>query len=153
MKDREVLQRIGELVNATDAKSVVRLLSRWLAECAETIEHIDAKDETCKGHRALAARLACLVGDWPTMNGQDIFVSGDGSTLFVPIPRELAADCGHCDCDYCKAHPDVTPKWDTLALAANPKDRNGEHTWTVHLPDKSGLKLYGWQPAKGKVKR
>jgi hypothetical protein len=87
-----------------------------------------------------------------TMNGQPIFISDDGSTLFVPIPAELAAPVtGGCQCEYCKAHPDVPPRWDTLALAAKPKNNGGEYTWTVHFPDlnKAGLRMFGWRkPAK-----
>jgi len=81
-----------------------------------------------------------------TMSGQPIFISADRTTLFIPIPRELAADVsGRCTCPYCVAHPDITPKWDTLAIRANAKNKEGEHTWTVHLPDKSGLKMFGWK--------
>ena len=80
-----------------------------------------------------------------TMSGQPIFISADKSTLFIPIPRELAADVpGRCACPYCKEHPKITPKWDTLALRAKVGNTEGEHTSTVHLPDKSGLKMFGW---------
>ena len=68
------------------------------------------------------------------MNGQQIFVSNDGGTLFVPIPKELAQDIpGGCDCPYCKAHPNETPKWDCLALPAKPEAKTS-HVWTVHYP-------------------
>jgi hypothetical protein len=79
-----------------------------------------------------------------TMDGQSIYVSKDGSTLYVAIPRELAADVtGGCDCPYCKLHPDVAPKWDTVAMAAKPKGNKAERTWTVHCPDRGELKLWG----------
>jgi len=79
-----------------------------------------------------------------TMDGQKIYVSKDGSTLYVAIPREIAADVtGGCDCPYCKLHPDIAPKWDTVAIAAKPKGDKAERTWTVHCPDRGELKLWG----------
>ena len=81
-----------------------------------------------------------------TMNGQPIFVSHDESTLFIPIPADLAAPVtGGCQCDYCKAHRDVPARWDAIALRAKPKNTEGEHVWTVHLPDRGGLRMYGWR--------
>jgi hypothetical protein len=86
-----------------------------------------------------------------TLNGQPIYVSDNGSTLFIPIPVELAAPIGNtCGCPYCKAHPDEEPMWDALAIAAKPNTKGGgEHTWTVHFPGlrdgSHGLGMYGWR--------
>lgn len=64
------------------------------------------------------------------LNGVPITRVGD--TLFVPLPQLIQREIeGGCSCDFCKAHPDKIPAWDTLALAAS-----GEgHTWTVHYPE------------------
>lgn len=64
-------------------------------------------------------------------------------TLFVRLPIALQKPCGNCTCDYCKAHPNETPAWDTLAMAIptrhNPTNAGAkgsyQHTWTVHMPD------------------
>ena len=54
-------------------------------------------------------------------------------TVYVRIPADHAETiCGGCACDYCKAHPHLTPKWDTLCVPAG-RDAN-LHTWTVHMP-------------------
>jgi hypothetical protein len=55
-----------------------------------------------------------------------------GGKLFVALPVELQRTIeGGCSCAYCKAHPDKTPMWDTLAIDA----RAQRHTWTVHYPE------------------
>jgi hypothetical protein len=90
-----------------------------------------------------------------SMSGQQVYISLDGSTLYVPIPRPLAADTSHgCGCDYCKAHPDETPKWDALAIAAKAPSR-GHFTWTVHFPELRTSKwvtLHGWPLPKNDSK-
>lgn len=71
-----------------------------------------------------------------SMNGQRIYVDrlDKPTTIFVPIPRSLARDIdGGCQCDYCKAHPEIAPKWDCLAIPAG-MDGN-QHAWTVHMPE------------------
>lgn len=155
MDNNELLEQIGALVNATSIQAVIGQLGAWLDNYAAVVEKIDgaASGAKCLAYREVAGRLADLAalpdGERPgTMSGQAIYVSEDGSTLFIPLPRDLALNIdGGCDCEYCKAHPDVTPKWDALALAAKPKNRHGDHTWTVHFPNlnKAGLKLYGWK--------
>lgn len=53
-------------------------------------------------------------------------------TVFVALPvgtGELIQ--GGCRCPYCKDHPGLEPRWDTLAIDANGKGR----TTTVHYPD------------------
>ena len=55
-----------------------------------------------------------------------------GGTLFVALPVELQRTIeGGCQCPHCKAHPDKTPMWDTLAIDASAR----RHTWTVHYPE------------------
>lgn len=60
-----------------------------------------------------------------TRNGQT------RTTLYLHIPDELSTPCDGCSCDYCKAHPDRIPRWDTLAVC----DEHGGHSWTVHYPE------------------
>lgn len=53
-------------------------------------------------------------------------------TIFVPLPAEVRkAIQGGCECSYCKAHPNETPTWDTLAIDV----KCHYPTWTVHFPD------------------
>jgi hypothetical protein len=53
-----------------------------------------------------------------------------GSTQFVALPVIAQRPIeGGCDCRYCKAHPNRTPKWDTLAFVSS------TDAWTVHFPD------------------
>lgn len=52
-------------------------------------------------------------------------------TLFVALPPAAQTAIGYgCECPYCKAHPDKTPMWDTLAVAPH-----HNRTWTVHYPE------------------
>lgn len=52
-------------------------------------------------------------------------------TYFVRLPRHLRMEInGGCSCPYCKARPDETPKWDTLAI-----DPSSDSSWTVHYPE------------------
>ena len=57
------------------------------------------------------------------------------NTLYIRIPYELAKDCNGCDCPYCKAHPDLIPKWDVMAVSCKQGDYG--FTWTVHMPQVS----------------
>jgi hypothetical protein len=128
----------------------LRLLQYALAYAVANIDEAMADDlqADCDGleKELTALRDKANAGQTETMSGQNVYVSQDGSTLYVAIPRELAADIpGGCDCPYCKKHPDITPKWDTLALAAKPKGDTAEHSWTVHCPDRGALKLWGWK--------
>jgi hypothetical protein len=68
-----------------------------------------------------------------TLRSLRVRASKDGSTLFVVLPPEACEPVeGGCSCDYCKAHPDRTPMWDTLAVASDPRDK--PYTWLVHNP-------------------
>lgn len=75
----------------------------------------------------------------PNMNGTRVTYSADGSTIFIPLPRELWRPCGDCMCDECKANkktiPGYVPSWDTLAVASKPDPtRVIQSSWTVHMP-------------------
>ncbi len=69
-------------------------------------------------------------------NGGDVMLcqtirSNDtGSITWIDIPPGLAQpiDVG-CDCEYCKAHPNEIPSWDTLVV-----DPFALHTRTIHNP-------------------
>jgi hypothetical protein len=74
-------------------------------------------------------------------NGMSVLGRRDG-VVFIRLPDELAvpiaADPSNpgvpaCRCPYCKAHPELTPKWDTLAVQQ--QSGKPDHTWTVHMPD------------------
>lgn len=154
MKNDELLLKIGELINATSIEAVLGQLGEWMSGYADTAEKIVGaeSDIECYNYRVAAIKLSHLAENskkqptGETMNGQAIFVNDDGDALFVPIPKELAAPVpGGCQCDYCKANPELTPMWDTLALPAKAKNKQGEHTWTVHMPNKAGLKMLGWR--------
>lgn len=65
------------------------------------------------------------------MNGQPI-IAMFGGVVFVRLPAEQQRAIDSCSCPYCEAHPDETPRWDTVAV---PTDGRHGHTWTVHMPD------------------
>ncbi len=60
-----------------------------------------------------------------------------GNTVFIRLPDELQVVIeGGCKCPYCKEHPGVAAKWDTLAVGQEkPTDGRTDYTWTVHMPD------------------
>jgi hypothetical protein len=65
------------------------------------------------------------------MSGLKVKQGKDKRTLFVSLPVELRSPIpGGCHCNYCKAHPDQIPTWDTMAVAPDQR-----HTWTVHYPE------------------
>ena len=77
-----------------------------------------------------------------TMNGQPFFTAKNGGAIYVPLPRDVATPIdGGCGCSFCKAHPDITPAWDTVVIPLNEPHRCGvdgcERTWTttVHFPE------------------
>jgi len=81
-------------------------------------------------------------------NGMQVLGAYNGA-IFIRLPIALQKPCpgNSCQCDYCKAHPEETPAWDTLAVKI-PPDSNptmaGQpaseyHTWTVHMPDTSAF--------------
>ena len=55
--------------------------------------------------------------------------------IYLRLPAALQRDCGGCSCDYCKAHPEHTPTWDTLAIPMHETDKRNDTSWTVHMPD------------------
>lgn len=61
------------------------------------------------------------------------------TALYVRIPYEMALPCdGGCHCEYCKAHPNLTPKWDTLCLPLQVKKPSDNYAFTVHMPEACG---------------
>jgi hypothetical protein len=74
-----------------------------------------------------------LVG---SMAWQYFWYNEDETSIFVDIPAELAQPAGECCCDYCKAHPELTSRWDMMGIALLIKDNR---TWTVHNPTHAGL--------------
>lgn len=57
-------------------------------------------------------------------------ITSDG-TVFLPLPAAMRRPIIFgCNCPFCKAHPNETPSWDTLA--GHPDQR---WTWTVHFPE------------------
>lgn len=74
--------------------------------------------------------------EWPSLNGADIRRSKDGQTIWVKIPYALAEPIkGGCACDFCKAHPELTPKWDALCIGAKAPEKGIDYVTTVHFPD------------------
>lgn len=62
----------------------------------------------------------------------------DKSAVYVRLPLEMQREIqGACACDYCLAHPEHVPMWDTLAVPTT----KGEYTWTVHMPEHGGDKV------------
>ena len=111
------------------SKAFEPLYVRTLAECGPVMRQFPNEKFS----------VGVLPESLEDMNGQPIYEGND--TLFIPIPRHLARTIdGGCQCEYCKAHPEVTPKWDTLAIPATPGKNH--HTWTVHMPNKQGLRFY-----------
>ncbi len=55
------------------------------------------------------------------------------NTVYVRLPATISKviEFG-CECDYCKAHPDLEPRWDVLCVPVSDKLVN--HTWTIHMP-------------------
>lgn len=68
------------------------------------------------------------------MNGA-IVIARTASTIFIRLPPDRQRECGGCSCAYCKAHPELTPRWDTLAVALDKPAEGNDCTWTVHMPD------------------
>jgi len=62
--------------------------------------------------------------------------------IFVRLPEFLQRSCDGCSCDYCKAHPDKTPAWDTLVVPIRCDPRKADFTYTVHMPDPQTFKAY-----------
>ena len=56
-------------------------------------------------------------------------------TVFVALPPEAWRPIsGGCGCDYCKAHPDKTPMWDTLLVNPTANGTYSDRTSTCHYP-------------------
>lgn len=75
----------------------------------------------------------------PPITGSDlsIEVTRYKDTIFIPLPRQAWQPCpnGQCCCDWCKAHPDCVPMWDTLVVGAKGEKRGKwDGTTMCHYP-------------------
>lgn len=76
--------------------------------------------------------MASTGNGWPVIDVRRHVSKGiTRTTIYLRIPAELATPCDGCKCEYCRAHPELTPRWDTLAVC---DDRTG-HSSAVHYPD------------------
>ena len=68
------------------------------------------------------------------LNGMAV-IKRTKDAIYMRIPTDVSTviEWG-CDCPYCKAHPDILPRWDTLAITTE-KSKSYDATWTVHMPD------------------
>lgn len=58
--------------------------------------------------------------------------------IYLRLPKELRRPItSGCDCKYCKAHPDIPPTWDTLAVPTG--DKPDQTSWTVHMPEAGAM--------------
>src|SRR6185295_12512323 len=85
-----------------------------------------------------------------------MFVLGETErVIFVRIPPALSAHIDGCSCDYCKAHPDNPPAWDTLAIPklqdTDAKDYG--FTYTGHMPEVSSIMAGEFRRFRQKIKK
>ena len=73
------------------------------------------------------------------MNGSQV-IGRTASTIFVRLPDDAQRPCGTCSCSYCKANPERTPMWDTLAIATSKPADGPDTVWTVHMPDAGSIR-------------
>lgn len=84
---------------------------------------------------AMQIRPDTAVAPWNGLNGANVIAHEDGSgTTYVRLPVQLqrpieATGNVRCSCQFCQAHPNLMPSWDTLAI---PKSGTA---WVVHMPD------------------
>ena len=77
------------------------------------------------------------------MNGLRTELATNKKTIFVALPAECWRPIeGGCGCDWCKAHPDQVPQWDTLVVNPVCGRRKGkidslysDYTSTCHYPE------------------
>lgn len=67
----------------------------------------------------------------PNLQGWPVLRVWKGA-VYLRIPRELQRSTDGCSCNYCKAHPNETPSWDTLGVPLTGERRT---TWTLHAPE------------------
>ncbi len=73
----------------------------------------------------------------PSLQGWPVIKQLKGA-VYLRIPPELQQPTGGCSCQYCCAHPDEVPMWDTLAVPLQPTSHPHALTWTVHAPEWGG---------------
>lgn len=99
----------------------------------------NARRRTTQMHKAIdktakkaAAKRPNLKQKWDGLNGAQVIAHDTSNgTTYIRLPAQLQRPTDGCVCTYCKAHPERTPTWDTLAI---PKGVPGT-AWTVHMPD------------------
>lgn len=66
-----------------------------------------------------------------------IKVTRRDASIFIPLPPAARRDIpGGCACQWCLAHPEYQPQWDTLSIAVEaPKNGREEYAVTVHYPE------------------
>lgn len=70
------------------------------------------------------------------LNGQPYYTAPETGAIYIPIPADVAALAlggEGCSCAFCKAHPDLPARWDTLVIPGG-NDRQPS-TFTVHMPE------------------
>jgi hypothetical protein len=60
MNDSDLVQRIGELINATSVEAVLNGLAQWLTNYSDTIEPIEPGTIKCRNYRVAAVKLTHL---------------------------------------------------------------------------------------------
>lgn len=69
---------------------------------------------------------------WPVIDVRRTTGPKASTTIYLRIPADIATPIdGGCKCEYCAAHPERIPAWDTLAVC----DARSEHSWAVHYPE------------------
>jgi hypothetical protein len=71
------------------------------------------------------------------MNFNHLHIERRNETIFVSLPRGAGSHIpGGCSCDYCKAHPEHEPMWDTLVIDTRPPSKKRRETTTLcHYPE------------------
>jgi len=74
------------------------------------------------------------------LNGALIERSEDGSTIFIPLPRQMWRET-ECGCEFCRSVPGRKSYWDTLAVSTAMPAGAIDHAWTVHRPEQHPQRL------------
>ena len=90
--------------------------------CPNEATQIIGQYHFCPDHSVLQAPAS--VQGWPVVK----ILPG---AVYVRLPVELRRPTGGCSCQYCVAHPDETPTWDTLGIPVTGR----MITWSLHAPE------------------
>jgi hypothetical protein len=109
----------------------------WRMWADEPETHEPARAAALENARESLRRFVATLAPVPANpNGARVRRSKSGSTIYVELPAACRRPTDGCACDYCKAHPQLEPAWDTLAIGAEAPGRGKlEHAWTVHAPE------------------